>query len=228
MTILELEAVTKRHPQADGSELTVLDEASLSVAAADTVSITGRSGSGKSTLLHLAAGIETPSAGRVILAGEDLGRLGDRARSRVRGRTLGFVFQFFHLVPWLTARENVLLPARIAGADRVGDEAAGERADRLLDRVGLSDRAGEPSRVLSGGEMQRTAIARALMLRPPLVLADEPTGNLDAGAAGRVVEILFGLAGENGAALVLATHDPDLAARTATRLRLAGGRLVEA
>ncbi len=222
--ILELRGVAKRHRQADGAELAVLESVSLRLAAGETVSVAGRSGSGKSTLLHLAAGIEIPSAGRVRLCGQDPAAMGDRARSRFRGRNVGFVFQFFHLIPYLSARENVLLPARINGSD----ETMGERADRLLAAVGLADRASAPARILSGGEMQRTAIARALLLRPSLLLADEPTGNLDAEAARAAAEILFRLAGESGSALLLATHDPDLAGRADTRLRLVRGRLAPA
>ncbi len=223
--ILELDSVVKRHPQADGSQLTVLDGVNLRMAAGETVSVAGRSGSGKSSLLHLAAGLETPTSGRVCLGGKDLGTMGDGERSRFRGRTMGFIFQFFHLVPWLSVRENVLLPARITGTARVGDEDADLRGDRLIAAVDLGDRAREPARILSGGEMQRTAIARALLLRPPLLLADEPTGNLDAEAAVRVTDLLFRLARENESALLLVTHDPDLADRAGIRLRLEGGRL---
>ena len=228
--VLELADVVRRYPQADGSELTVLASVGLRVEAGATVSVAGRSGSGKSTLLHIAAGIETPSEGVVRLGGRDLAGLSDPERSRLRGRFVGLVFQFFHLVPYLTVRENVLLPARIAGIRQVpdADGAPGEvgaAADRLLSAVGLAGRAREPARRLSGGEMQRTAIARALLLRPALLLADEPTGNLDARAAGVVAELLFRLVRERGAGLLLATHDPELAARAETRFRLRGGRL---
>ncbi len=226
--ILELLDVTKRHPQADGSAMTVLEGVRLALAAGETASVAGRSGSGKSTLLHLAAGIEVPSRGRVRLCGKDLAAMGDRARSRFRGTRVGFVFQFFHLVPYLSVRENVLLPARIAGIREAGGEDAGSRADRLLTAVGMEGRAGEPARVLSGGEMQRTAIARALLLGPSLLLADEPTGNLDAEAAAAASGILFRLARETRSALLLATHDPDLAGQADTRLRLSRGRLAPA
>lgn len=231
--VLELDGVTRRYPQADGSELTVLEAVSLRIEAGATVSIAGRSGSGKSTLLHLAGGIEVPSSGTVRLLGADFTRLGDRERSRLRGRALGLVFQFFHLVPYLTVRENVLLPARIAGLRRASGaggaaEEVGGAADRLLAAVGLEDRARQPTRLLSGGECQRVAIARALLLRPPLLLADEPTGNLDAEGAAAVAALLFRLVREHRASLLLATHDPDLAARADTRLRLFGGRLLPA
>ena len=227
--VLELDRIVRRYSQADGSELTVVDSVSLKIESGETVSVAGRSGSGKSTLLHIAAGIETPSEGRVRLGGQDLAGLRDPERSRLRGRFVGLVFQFFHLVPYLTVRENVLLPARIAGLRSLpGDEGAGDVgaiADRLLAAVGLEDRAREPARRLSGGEMQRTAIARALLLGPALLLADEPTGNLDARGARVVADLLFRMVRERGAALLLATHDPELAARAETRLRLRGGRL---
>lgn len=228
--VLELADVVRRYAQADGSELTVLDSVSLTIQSGETVSVAGRSGSGKSTLLHLAAGIETPSQGTVRLGGQELAGLPDSERSRLRGRFVGLVFQFFHLVPYLSVRENVLLPARITGVRRVpdGDGAltgVSAAADRLLSAVGLEARAREPARRLSGGEMQRTAIARALLLQPALLLADEPTGNLDARAAARVADLLFRLVRERGAGLLLATHDPELAARAETRLRLRAGRL---
>ena len=228
--VLELERIVRRYPQADGSELTVLDSVSLRIAPGETVSVAGRSGSGKSTLLHIAAGIETPSEGAVHLGGSDLAGLRDAERSRLRGRHVGLIFQFFHLVPYLSVRENVLLPARIARLRRAPDEdgvlrEAGAVADRLLAAVGLGNRAREPARRLSGGEMQRTAIARALLLGPPLLLADEPTGNLDAQSAQTVADLLFRLVRERRAGLLLATHDLELAARADTRLRLRGGRL---
>ncbi|MYB33300.1 MAG: ABC transporter ATP-binding protein [Acidobacteria bacterium] len=222
--VLELDRVVRRYTQADGSELTVLDSVSLGIGKGETVSVAGRSGSGKSTLLHIAAGIEIPSEGTVRLGEKDLAGLSDPERSRLRGRFVGLVFQFFHLVPYLTVRENVLLPARIARVHEVPGEAegpteVGAAADRLLAAVGLEGRAREPARRLSGGEMQRTAIARALLL------ADEPTGNLDARGAGTVADLLFRLVRDRGAGLLLATHDPELAARADTRLRLRGGRL---
>ncbi len=228
--VLELSEVVRRYPQADGSELTILDTVSLAIDEGETVSVAGRSGSGKSTLLHIAAGIETPSEGTVRLGGQDLSGLRDPERSRLRGRFVGLVFQFFHLVPYLSVLENVLLPARIAGVRQAPDEEGVARnvdtiARRLLMSVGLESRAREPARRLSGGEMQRTAIARALLLGPPLLLADEPTGNLDARSAQTVADLLFRLARERGAGLLLATHDLELAARADTRLRLRGGRL---
>lgn len=218
---LEMRGVSKVHRQADGSPLTAVRGVDLTLAAGETAAVIGRSGSGKSTLLHLAAGIEAPTAGVVRLAGRDLAALGDRERSRFRGRSVGLVFQSFHLIPYLTARENLLLPARIAGISRFADgETAEGAADRLLDAVRLSERAGEPARHLSGGEMQRAAIARALLLRPPLVLADEPTGNLDGAIAAPVVDLLFSMAERQAAALLVATHDPGLAGSCGARYRL--------
>ncbi len=228
--VVALDQVAKRFPQADGSELSVLQNATLAIGPGDTVSVAGPSGSGKSTLLHLAAGIEIPTEGTVRLLGQDLAALSDRARSRLRGESVGLIFQSFHLIPYLTVRENVLLPARILGVRQVpgaddAPEDAGAAAERLLRQVGLEARAREPSRTLSGGEMQRTAIARALLLRPALLLADEPTGSLDAGAGAVVTELLFRLVGESGSSLVLATHDPELAARCQVRLSLTRGEL---
>ena len=225
--VLDLQAVGKTHEQADGSALRVLSGVDLTLRHGETAAVVGRSGSGKSTLLHLAAGIESPSSGQVRLAGQALSALGDRERSRLRGRSAGMIFQFFHLIPYLTVRENILLPARIAGISRLATGGPVEAAaDRLLAAVELGDRAAEPARHLSGGEMQRTAIARALLLRPPLVLADEPTGNLDAAAAASVTRLLFEMTERQGAALLLATHDPELASRCRRRFRLAGGRLL--
>ena len=218
---LEMRGVSKVHRQADGSPLTAVSGVDLTLAAGETAAVIGRSGSGKSTLLHLAAGIETPTAGVVRLAGRDLAALGDRERSRFRGRSVGLVFQSFHLIPYLTARENLLLPARIAGTSRLADgETVEDAADRLLDAVRLTGRAGEPARHLSGGEQQRAAIARAVLLRPPLVLADEPTGNLDGAIAAPVVDLLFSMAEGQGAALLIATHDPGLAGSCRVRYRL--------
>jgi len=202
--VLELDRVVRRYTQADGSELTILDSVSLGIGKGETVSVAGRSGSGKSTLLHIAAGIEIPSEGTVRLGERDLAGLSDPERSRLRGRFVGLVFQFFHLVPYLTVRENVLLPARIARVHEVPGEAedpteVSAAADRLLAAVGLEGRAREPARRLSGGEMQRTAIARALLLGPALLLADEPTGNLDARGAGTVADLLFRLVRDRGA-----------------------------
>ena len=187
------------------------------------VAIVGASGSGKSTLLHLVGGLEWPSAGRVHVDGEDLGGLDDAALTRFRLHRIGFVFQFFHLLSALTVQENLLLPAELAGLP--ADDAAA-RAARLLRAVELDDRARSFPERLSGGEQQRVAVARALMLDPPVLLADEPTGNLDSRNGARVLDLLWGLAAERGTTLVVATHSPDVAARAGRIVELQDGRVV--
>jgi ABC-type lipoprotein export system ATPase subunit len=219
--VLSLERVSKVYPLPGGRSLTALDDASVVVAAGRTVSITGRSGSGKSTLLHLAAGIDAPTAGRVSLLGRDLGSLGDRERTLARRDGVGLVFQFFHLLPHLSVGDNVLLPAFIAGRSP-GDEA---RAASLLERVGLEGRSAQPVQQLSGGEMQRVAICRALLRRPRLLLADEPTGNLDEANGLAVMELLLGVAREEGSSLVYVTHSRDLAALADESWRIHSGVL---
>jgi putative ABC transport system ATP-binding protein len=190
-----------------------VDEIDLSVAAGETVTIMGPSGCGKSTLLHLLGGLERPSGGEIELAASRLDRLGERGLARFRRTAVGFVFQAFHLVDELTARENVELPALLAGRS---PGAARRRALELLDRVGLADRAGFLPAALSGGQRQRVAIARALSNEPQVVFADEPTGNLDSAATVEVLR-LFGKLREDGQTLVIVTHDPRIAA-TADRL----------
>ncbi len=182
----------------------------------------GRSGSGKSTLLHLAAGIDLPTRGEVLIDGRPLAGLGDRERSLLRRRCVGLVFQFFHLLPHLSVLENVCLPGWVAGD--APDEVR-RRARALLARVDLAERESDLAGRLSGGEMQRVAICRALLRRPPLLLADEPTGNLDEGAATRVLDLLLRLAREDGSGLLLVTHSPEQAALADAVLRLRDGRL---
>ena len=182
----------------------------------------GTSGSGKSTLLALLAGLEIPSSGRCVLAGEDLSQLDEDARARVRREKVGFVFQQFHLLPAFSALENVMLPLQLAGA-----HDAQTRAQAILNTVGLGDRWHHYPRQLSGGEQQRVALARAYCTAPALLLADEPTGNLDATTARQVTDLLFDLNARQATTLVLITHDEHLAARCARTLRLAAGRLVE-
>jgi putative ABC transport system ATP-binding protein len=182
---------------------------SFEVATGRRVAVVGRSGSGKSTLLHLAAGIDLPTEGAVVVEGRELGRLSDRERTRLRRDAIGLVFQFFHLLPHLSVRDNVALPELIAG----GRPAAFEpRVVTLLERVGLPDRAGDPVSKLSGGEMQRVAICRALLRRPRLLLADEPTGNLDDASGRAVMELMLALAAEEGSTLVYVTHSREFAA----------------
>ncbi len=205
---------------APGGRLTLLREVELSIQAGETVALLGPSGAGKSTLLALLAGLDRPRAGRVWVAGRELTALDEDRRARLRGETMGFVFQSFQLIPTLTALENVMLPLEVLG--RPGAE---ETARAVLARVGLEARLHHYPAQLSGGEQQRVAIARAFAPRPRLLLADEPTGNLDRGNGERVMDQLFGLNAEAGTTLVLVTHDPALAARCQRRLRLEDGRL---
>ena len=182
--------------------LTILDDVSLSVDAGETVAMVGASGAGKSTLLALLAGLDEPSAGGVWLEGVELSALDEDGRAAARARHVGFVFQSFHLVPSLTAHENVMLPLELAGRR---DARAAARA--VLEQVGLGARLGHYPRQLSGGEQQRVAIARAFVTRPAVLFADEPTGNLDTATGARVIELLFDLNAANGTTLVLVTHD---------------------
>jgi putative ABC transport system ATP-binding protein len=201
---------------------TILDGLSLTVEPGVTVAIVGESGAGKSTLLNLIAGLEAPDAGRIELAGADLAALNDDGRTRLRRRAVGFVFQAFHIIPHLTALENTMLPLVLQGVG-AGERVA--RAQHMLEAVGLGERAQSMPGQLSGGELQRVAIARALVHRPALVLADEPTGNLDPDTAQTVLALLAARARAGQAATILVTHS-DAAAQSADRvLRLAHGRL---
>jgi putative ABC transport system ATP-binding protein len=200
----------------------ILDGLSLTVEPGVTVAIVGESGAGKSTLLNLIAGLETPDAGRIELAGTDLAALNDDARTRLRRQAVGFVFQAFHIIPHLTALENTMLPLVLQG---VGARERVARAQRMLEAVGLGERAQSMPGELSGGELQRVAIARALVHRPALVLADEPTGNLDPDTAQTVLALLVASARAGEAATILVTHS-EAAAQSADRvLRLAHGHL---
>lgn len=200
--------------------LTVLDGVDLDVARGEIVAVTGPSGSGKSTLLGLLAGLDRPSRGRVAIAGTELGGLDEDRLSAFRGRNIGFVFQSFQLMSTLSAVENVRVPAELLGQRGVNGEA-----DRLMARVGLSDRAHHYPAQLSGGEMQRVAIARAVVTSPPVILADEPTGNLDSHAGESVLSLLFELGADS--AIVLVTHNPEIAARADREVRLRDGRIEE-
>ncbi len=204
-----------------GGRLTILSDIDLAILAAESVAITGPSGSGKSTLLGLLAGLDEPSRGRVLLDGVDLGALGEDDRASLRAEKLGFVFQSFQLLPMLTALENVMLPLELAGRN----DARRNAADVLV-RVGLGERLQHTPLQLSGGEQQRVAIARAFAVGPSLLLADEPTGNLDPHTGERVIQLLFDLNREQGTTLVLVTHDRELAARCDRVLSLHDGRLV--
>ena len=218
-TIIRVSELGKQVTTGD-AELTILSGVSFEVRAGDAVAIVGVSGSGKSTLLGLLAGLDTPSAGSVRIDGQDLNALDEDGRAELRGRMLGFVFQSFQLLPSMTALENVMLPLELAGA-----EDASAAAHAMLERVGLAERLNHYPKQLSGGEQQRVAIARAFVSRPKLLLADEPTGNLDAATGAQVIELLFELNRENGATLLLVTHDEALTRRCDRVLRLAGGRL---
>jgi putative ABC transport system ATP-binding protein len=198
----------------------VLDDVDFTAARGEFVAITGPSGSGKSTLLGLLAGLDRPSRGRVVALGRDLTAMSEDELSAFRGRHIGFVFQSFQLIPTLTAVENVRVPAELRG-----DASLGARAEELLAEVGLGERLHHYPSQLSGGELQRVAIARATLLRPEIVLADEPTGNLDSASGARVMDILSSLQGES--TLILVTHDRELAARAKREIRLRDGRIEE-
>ncbi len=217
--ILQAKGLT-RQVSAPGGTLTLLSAVDLSVRAGESVAVMGPSGAGKSTLLGLLAGMDQPSAGQVWLDGTELGQLDEDGRARLRGRCIGFVFQSFQLLPALTARENVMLPLELAGHRDADTSAAA-----LLARVGLRQRARHYPRQLSGGEQQRVAIARAFAMAPPLLFADEPTGNLDRESGRRIADLLFEFNRERRTTLVLVTHDQTLAERCDRVLAMSGGKL---
>jgi putative ABC transport system ATP-binding protein len=220
--MLKVERLTKTYAsQAPAGALTVLREVNFSLPAGSSLAIVGPSGSGKTTLLGLCAGLDTPTDGKVLLAGEDLGALDEDARARVRNEHVGFVFQNFQLIPTLTALENVLVPVELRGES--GREA---EARELLARVGLGERFEHYPVQLSGGEQQRVALARAFMNRPKVLFCDEPTGNLDGETAAAMAELVFGLNRERGTTLVLVTHDLELAKRCQRIIRLKGGAVI--
>jgi putative ABC transport system ATP-binding protein len=220
-TVLEARSLRKEVTSPEGM-LTILDDVSLSIVAGETVAIVGASGAGKSTLLALLAGLDEPSAGGVWLEGTELSALDEDGRAAARAHHVGFVFQSFHLVPSLTALENVMLPLELAGRR---DARAAARA--VLAQVGLEPRLGHYPRQLSGGEQQRVAIARAFVTRPSVLFADEPTGNLDTATGGRIIELLFNLNAANGTTLVLVTHDRAIATRCDRVIEMDAGRLVD-
>ena len=218
--IIEVQHLSKRVSDATG-ELTILHDIDFRLAPRESAAIVGASGSGKSTLLSIIAGLDTPTQGTVKLAGEDLFVLDEDARAAVRARQLGFVFQNFQLLSNLTALENVMLPLELLGRDD-----AREQAEAMLQRVGLAQRLGHYPRVLSGGEQQRVALARAFVLRPAVLLADEPTGSLDHATGETVMSLMFELNHEVGTTLLLVTHDAQVASRCQRQLEIQAGRLV--
>ena len=216
--VLKAENLCKLVSSPEGS-LTIVDDVSLAIDAGESLAVSGPSGAGKSTLLALLAGLDLPTRGRVLLEGQDLTQLDEDGRARLRAQRVGFVFQSFHLLPALTALENVMLPLELAGRSD-----ARRAATETLGSVGLARRTGHYPRQLSGGEQQRVAIARAFVTRPAVLFADEPTGNLDTATGARVGELLFELNTHAHTTLILVTHDRELAARCGRIVRMEGGR----
>lgn len=221
---LEVEHLVKTYRDAAGRETPVLKDVSFTVAAGEVVAVTGASGSGKSTLLHAAGGLDAFDGGRILIAGTDIARLSEKERDRLRNEKLGFVYQFHHLLPELTALENAAMPLLIR---RIADAEAKRKAAELLTAVGLKERLNHLPGEMSGGERQRTAIARALIGTPACLLADEPTGNLDAETAQSVFDILIENAHRTGSAAVIVTHDTTLAARCDRVLTLKMGSILK-
>lgn len=220
--MIRLDGVSRTYRDGD-RDISALKDIDLHIPPGSSVALEGKSGSGKSTLLHLMGGVEWPSAGRITVAGQSLGAMSDAELTRFRLRHIGFVFQFYHLLPTLTVMENLALPAELAGLP--GRERAA-RVRARLEEVGLSDRGNTYPDRLSGGEQQRVAVARALLLDPPVLLADEPTGNLDSETGNAVLDLMWRLAAAHGTTLVVATHSSVLAARVERRIELVDGRIV--
>ncbi len=221
--LLSLVAVTKTYGKETRNRVTVLRDAALGIYPGEIVGLLAPSGAGKSTLLHIAGLLESPDSGSVEIAGQPMNRVSDRVRTRMRRAEIGFVYQFHHLLPEFSARENVMLPQLANGEDSA---AAGARADELLARVGMAARAGHRPAELSGGEQQRVALCRALANRPRIVLADEPTGNLDPGTAAQVFKTLLELVRATGRSALVATHNLELAAGMDRTVRLENGRVI--
>jgi len=217
--IVQAISLTK-HVKSSNTQLTILQDINLEVSIGEAVSIVGASGSGKSTLLGLLAGLDIPSSGKVYLNGEDIFSLSEDGRAELRGCLLGFVFQSFQLLPVLTAIENVMLPLELTGIDNVRKIAL-----ELLGRVGLEARINHYPKQLSGGEQQRVAIARAYVTHPKLLLADEPTGNLDSSTGDQIVDLMFELNRERGTTLILVTHDESISSRCTRQIQLASGKI---
>ena len=222
--LIDLRDVSKRYKRPDGPSFDALKDVTCTFSASSMTAIVGRSGSGKSTLLHLIAGLDHPSAGSVDVSGVSLGGLSEDRLATWRGAEVGVVFQFFQLLPTLTILENILLAMDFVGAVPARDRRS--RALALLDRVGIADQAGKLPGTLSGGQQQRAAIARALANDPKLLVADEPTGNLDTDSAATVMGLLTSLA-DDGRAVIVVTHDDDVAARADRLIRLSDGMIVE-
>ncbi len=219
--MIEVSNINKQVVTSEGT-LNILQQINLSVARGESLAIIGPSGSGKSTLLGILAGLDMPSSGTVAIDGEDITAMDEEGRAAVRAGHVGFVFQSFHLLPGLTALENVALPLELQGIDN-----ALQTARQYLQRVGLGERVTHYPRQLSGGEQQRVALARAFACRPAILFADEPTGNLDTGTGEKINDLLFDLNAEEGTTLILVTHEKTLAARCGRRLELQAGRQVE-
>ena len=217
--IVQAISLTK-HVKSSDTQLTILQDINLEVSIGEAVSIVGASGSGKSTLLGLLAGLDIPSSGKVYLNGEDIFSLSEDGRAELRGCLLGFVFQSFQLLPVLTAIENVMLPLELTGISNVRKIAL-----ELLGRVGLEARINHYPKQLSGGEQQRVAIARAYVTHPKLLLADEPTGNLDSSTGDQIVDLMFELNRERGTTLILVTHDESISSRCTRKIQLASGKI---
>ena len=218
-SVLGGQKISKRVSGPEGG-LTILHELDIEIHSGEAVAIVGPSGSGKSTLLGILAGLDTPTDGMVSLLGNPISNFDEDQRARLRAGKVGFVFQSFQLLPGLTALENVMLPLELTG-----DEKAAERTRDMLEKVGLSHRAGHQPLQLSGGEQQRVALARAFVSEPALLFADEPTGNLDSDTGEKIIELMFALTKQQGSAVVLVTHDDSLAARCDRTLRMSNGRL---
>ena len=223
--LLELKAVSKRYDSVESAEhLQILNDVSLQIAAGESVAIVGPSGSGKSTLLNIIGTLDHPTSGQVILDGNDLSQLKEKQLAQVRNRQIGFVFQSHHLLPQCTVLENVLVPTL---ADPQAQPGAEQRARALLKRVGLGDRVSHRPGQLSGGERQRAAVVRALIMKPKLLLADEPTGSLDRASSNELAQLLSELNREEGVTLIVVTHAPDLARRMGRVLEIREGRLLQ-
>jgi putative ABC transport system ATP-binding protein len=219
-SVLKAENLSKQVSSPEGA-LTIVQDVSLDIAAGESVAVVGSSGAGKSTLLALLAGLDLPTRGRVLLAGTDLTQLDEDGRARLRAQRVGFVFQSFHLIPALTALENVMLPLELAGRPDARNGAL-----EALERVGLEKRTGHYPRQLSGGEQQRVALARAFVTQPAVLFADEPTGNLDTTTGVRIGELLFELNAHSRTTLVLVTHDRGLASRCGRVVTMEAGRVI--